>query len=175
MNADTNPDRLRQALRQGDPAAQEPGLTADEVHTMRRTVLTAIPEPRRPMAWFPLVATGAAALLALALAVAFWHRSPVPDSPVQAPVRMAAVPVPIPAAVPTVRPVAATSQGPVKVSRPALRHPARTVRAPKALPVSPIRQDDTPVLTASLPVREIQFSTPGGTRVIWELSGKDVR
>jgi hypothetical protein len=171
MNADTNPDRLRQALRQGDPAAQEPGLTADEVHTMRRAVLTAIPEPRRPMAWFPLVATGAAALLALALAVAFgpWHRPSVPRSPIQ----MAAVPVPAPAATPAVPSV--TAPVPVKISRPARRHPARAVRAPKALPIPPIHQDDAPVLTASLPVREIQFSTPGGTRVIWELSGKDVR
>jgi len=54
--------------------------------------------------------------------------------------------------------------------RPARRH--RLLRAPKTLP---IRQDNAPVLTASLPVREIQFSTPGGTRVIWELSGKDSR
>jgi hypothetical protein len=174
MNADTNPDRLRQALRQGDPAAQEPGLTLDEVHAMRRTVLTAAPEPRRLMAWFPLVATGAAALLALALAVAFgpWHRPPAPGSPVQAPVQVAAVPTP--AAASPVPPV--TAPVPVKVSRPARRHPVRTVRVPPhALPVPPIRQDDAPVLMASLPVREIQFSTPGGTRVIWELSGKDVR
>jgi hypothetical protein len=61
---------------------------------------------------------------------------------------------------------------PVKISTPAQRHPLRAVRASKDLPV---HQDDAPVLTASLPVREIQFSTPGGTRVIWELSGKDVR
>lgn len=168
MNADTNPDRLRQSLRQGDPAAGEPGLTADEVHAMRRTVLTASPEPRRQIAWFPLAATGAAALLALALAVAFgpWHRPPVSGSPVQAPVQVAAVPTP------AVAPAAPSLPAPVKISRAAHRHPKKAVRSPRALPEQ--HRDETPVLVASLPVREIQFSTPGGTRVIWELTGKTV-
>ena len=170
MNADLHPensDRLRQALRQGDPAAHEPGLTADEIHTLRRAVLTAAPEARRQMGWFPLVATGTAALLALALAVAFgpWHRPPVSRSPVQAPVQVAAVPTP--AVAPTVP--SATAPVPVKISRPARRRPVRSLK------VLPKRQDDAPMLVASLPVREIQFSTPGGTRVIWELSPKDSR
>jgi hypothetical protein len=158
-------DRLRQALRQGDPAAQEPGLTAYEVHTMRRAVLTAAPEPQRQMAWFPLVATGAAALLVLALAIAFGprHRPPVRRPQIQ----VAAVPSPTPAATPTVPSVTAPVS--VKISRPARRHP---MRAPETLPV---RQDDAPMLTASLPVREIQFSTPGGTRVIWELATENLR
>jgi len=174
MNANTNPDRLSQILRQGDPADGEPGLTTDEVHAMRRAVLTAAPEPRRQMAWFPLVATGAAALLTVALAVAFgpWHRPPVSGSPVHAPVQVAAVPAP--AVAPPAPSV--TAPVPVKVSRPVRRHPARAARAPKVLPALPVHlQDDAPVLTASLPVREIQFSTPGGTRVIWELSPKDSR
>jgi hypothetical protein len=34
---------------------------------------------------------------------------------------------------------------------------------------------EAPMLVASLPVREIQFSTPGGTRVIWELPAQDGR
>jgi hypothetical protein len=169
MNADPNPDRLSQVLRRGDPAAHEPGLTQDEAHAMRRAVLNASPEPRRQMAWFPLVATGTAALLALALAVAFgpWHRPPVSHPQIQ----VAAVPTPaVTPAVPSVP--AATSQAPVKSSRPAHRRSKRVVRAPRVLPIRPT---ESPVLVASLPVREIQFSTPGGTRVIWELSGKDVR
>ncbi len=170
MNADTNPDRLRHILRQGDPAANEPGLTPEEVHAMRRAVLTAAPEPRRQRAWLPLVATGAAALLTLALAVAFglWYRPQAPGSPVQAPVQVGAVPTP------TAAP-AVTAPAPVRISTPASRHPARAMRAVRARKDPPVHQADAPVLTASLPVREIQFSTPGGTRVIWELSGKDVR
>jgi hypothetical protein len=164
MNADPNPDRLRQVLRLGDPAAPEPGLTADEAHAMRRAVLTAIPEPRRRFAWLPLAA-GTAALLVLALAVALgpWRRPPA------SPAQVAAVPTP--AAAPSV-PSTTTARGPVELSRPERRRP---VRAPKALPVRPIRQDEPPRLAASPPVREIQFSTPGGTRVIWELSTKDAR
>jgi hypothetical protein len=164
MNADSHPDRLRQALRQGDPAADEPGLTPAEAQAMRRTVLTAAPEPRRLTAWFPLVAAGAAALLALALGVTFgpWHRPPVSPAKVQ----VAAVPSH--AATPFVPPATAPPpQVPKKRSRPAHRRP---VPAPKVLP-----DQEPPILTASLPVREIQFSTPGGTRVIWELATKDVR
>jgi hypothetical protein len=167
MNADPNPDRLSQVLRQGDPAAHEPGLTADEAHAIRRAVLNASPEPRRQMAWFPLVATGTAALLALALAVAFgpWHRPPAPGSPVPLPVRVAAVPTPM--ATPSVP--QAPELVPVKISRPMHRRPVRVHK------LSPIRQNDAPMLVASLPVREIQFSTPGGTRVIWELPTQDGR
>jgi hypothetical protein len=170
MNADHHSeesDRLRQALRQGDPAAQEPRLTQDEVHAMRRAVLTATPEPQRQLAWFPLVATGSVALLALALAVYLgpWHRPPATGTPAPSPVQVAAVPTPMATlSIPQV-----PAQVPVKISRPMRRRP---VRAPKLLP---IRQDDAPMLTASLPVREIQFSTPGGTRVIWELSTEIAR
>jgi hypothetical protein len=169
MNADPNLDPLRQVLRQGDPAAQEPGLTDQEVHAMRRAVLTAIPESRRSVGWFPLAATGVAVLLALALAVALgpWHRPPAPSSPVKSPVQVAAVSTPAPAPQVTQVVAAALPQEPVK--RPAHTRP---VRARKVLPN---RKGDAPTLMASLPVREIQFSTPGGTRVIWELSAGNAR
>lgn len=168
MNTEPNPDRLRQVLRQGDPAAQEPGLSDHEVHAMRRAVLTATAEPRRRLAWFPLIATGTAAL---ALAVAFgpWHRAPAPSSPMKSLVQVAAVSPPL-ASRPAVQATAvAPLQEPVKRSKPVHRHGVRTRK------VLPIHHDDAPTLTASLPVREIQFSTPGGTRVIWELSGGSAR
>lgn len=169
MNADPNPHRLRQALRQGDPAAHEPGLAADEARAMRRAMLAAAPAPRRRAVWVPLAAAGVAALLAVILAVAFgpWHRPTVPGSPV----RMAAVPTP--AAAP---PVPAPET--VRISRPARRHSSRVLRparTPEASPNPPNPLDGPASLTASLPVREIQFSTPGGTRVIWTLSPKDAR
>jgi len=160
MNADHRSEqsvRLRQVLRQGDPAAQETGLTQDEVHTMRRAVLTATPEPRRRVVWFPLLAAGTAALLVLALVIALDRRHPALSTPSAAP-REAASPSPAP---PLPEPEAQPSDS-VKSSRPPRRRP---VRAPKGLPI----RQDAPML-ASLPVREIQFSTPGGTRVIWELS-----
>jgi hypothetical protein len=166
MNADPKLDRLREVLRQGDPAAQEPALTDHEFHAMRRAVLTAPPEPRRQVGWFPLLATGAAALLALALAVALgpWHRPP-------APAQMAVGPAPAatPSVPPAISAINVPPQTPMKTSRLATRRPVRSRR------VLPNRQDDAPTLAASLPVREIQFSTPGGTRVIWELSAGNAR
>ncbi|HSS78517.1 MAG TPA: hypothetical protein VLV54_17460 [Thermoanaerobaculia bacterium] len=167
MNTDSNPDRLREVLKLGDPVAQEPGLTADEFHAMRRVVLTATPEPRRQVAWLPVVATGSAVLLALALAVALgpWHRSPAPGAPAQPPVQVAAVPTPRAATPVTQIAPAVPAPEPGKSSTHGHRRPARERKT------LPIHQDDAPLLTASLPVREIQFSTPGGTRVIWELAG----
>ncbi|HEX4959728.1 MAG TPA: hypothetical protein VF173_02730 [Thermoanaerobaculia bacterium] len=174
MNADLNHDRLRRILQQGDPAAGDPGLTAEEVHTLRRTVLTAIPEPRPRRAWLPALAAGTAVLIVLALAAALgpWRRPAAPRAEVQ----VAADPAP---AAPSVPPAVSAAPAitipppapgvPVKSSRPALRRPVRALRT------LPVRPNDAPVLTASLPVREIQFSTPGGTRVIWELSAKDIR
>ncbi|HEX3555918.1 MAG TPA: hypothetical protein VIA62_22095 [Thermoanaerobaculia bacterium] len=167
-----NDDRLHQILRQGDPAAQDAALSADEARAMRRTVLTAVPEPRRRRGWLPALATAAAAMLVLALAVTHgpWHWTPA--APPAAPVRVAAVPTPpVAPVVPSVTVIPVTpSQVPVKSSRPARRHPP--VRAARVLPAPPAA---APVLVASLPVREIRFSTPGGTRVIWELAAKDSR
>ena len=56
--------RLRDLLRQGDPAAGEPGLSTEEIHAMRRAVLTAAPERRR-FGLIPTLATGAAVTVAL--------------------------------------------------------------------------------------------------------------
>ena len=151
-----NDDRLRQILRQGDPAAEDSGLTPDEIHAMRRAVLTAAPEPRRRLAWLPALATGAAALLVLALAISHgpWHETPAPPAP---PVRVAgAVPTPAPAPVVPVAP-AAPPQEIVKVSR-----PARRLRLRHHVPPAP---PDLPLPDST--VREVQFSTPGGTRIIW--------
>lgn len=153
-----NKDRLRQILREGDPAAQDAGLNSDEVHTMRRTVLTAIPESRRRLGWLPLLAAGML-VLALIIALGPWHR---PTTTPPAAPRLAAVitPAPTPAVVP--------SREPAKRSRPS-HH--RVVRAPQTLPI----RHEAPMTVASLPetpesaTREIRFSTSGGTRVIWEL------
>jgi hypothetical protein len=159
-----NDDRLRQILREGDSAVPDAGLSSDEVHAMRRTVLTAIPESRRRLGWLPLLTAGTAVLILLVLVFGPWHRPRV--SPPAAP-RMAAVATPAPA--PPEAPEPIPAEKPVKSSRPVHR---RAVRPPQP---PPVRHDD-PATLASLPdepassVREIRFSTPGGTRIIWELS-----
>jgi hypothetical protein len=161
-----NDDRLRQVLWKGDPAVQDAGLSPDEVHAMRRTVLTAIPESRRRLAWLPLGIAGFAGTAALILLVfGFWHR---PAAVPPAAPRMATVATPVPAPSETPEPVV-PSERPVRNPRPPHR---RAVRRPQPPPV----RHDEPVTLASLPdepasaVREIRFSTPGGTRIIWELS-----
>ncbi len=160
-----NDDRLRQILRQGDPAAQDAALSGDEAQAMRRAVLTAVPEPRRRLVWLPAVATGAAAMLALVLAVTHgpWHGTPAPPPP---PVRVAAVPSSPPPAVAPLAPFAPAvpPQEPVKSSRPARRLHVRRRAASMAVASA----STPPDLAAPEPaVREVQFSTPGGTRIIW--------
>jgi hypothetical protein len=168
-----NDDRLRQVLWKGDPAVQDAGLSPDEVHAMRRTVLTAIPESRRWLAWLPLLTAGTAVLILLALVFGPWHRpAVVPIVPPGAP-RMATVVTPDLAPPESPEP-AVSSEKLVKSPRPAHR---RGVRRPQPPPVL----HDEPMTMASLPdtldssIREIRFSTPGGTRIIWELSGGDAR
>jgi hypothetical protein len=160
-----NEDRLRQILREGDPAAQDAGLTPDEIHTLRRTVLNAIPESRRRFGGLPLLAAGTAVLILLALVLAFDPRHRQAMVPPPAP-RMATVTNPAPA--PPAQEVVATPQGAAKSPEPRHRHPPR-------LPQMPPAPRDTPVTVASLEVREIRFSTPGGTRIIWELAANDAR
>ena len=65
-------DDPRSILRKGDPAAGEPGMTPEEVQGMRRTVLSAVPEPRRRGWLVPAMVTAAAALI-LAVALILWQ------------------------------------------------------------------------------------------------------
>jgi hypothetical protein len=161
-----NDDRLRQILRHGDPASGDAGLTLDEVRALRRTVLTAIPEPRRRFIWLP-VAAAAAILLVLAVTLRPWRETPAPPPrvaalPTPAPT-LAPAPAPPPAASAAVVAIAAPSPEPPKRSRPAHR---RAVREPR-MDLASLPEAPEPV------VREIRFSTSGGTRVIWQLPIKD--
>ncbi|HEY2293264.1 MAG TPA: hypothetical protein VGM86_21400, partial [Thermoanaerobaculia bacterium] len=60
-------ERLRQILRQGDPAGEDAGLTPDEARAMRRTVLTAVPERKRRL--LPILALAGAVATAALIAV----------------------------------------------------------------------------------------------------------
>lgn len=170
-----NDERLRQRLREGDPAQGEGGLTRDEIHAMRRTVLTAAPEPRRRLLPVLALAGAAAAVLLIAL---FALRPGSVQPP--APPRIAAVPVlpaaPGPQAL-TLPPPPRTESTPrenVEKKRPPHRR-RRLKAAPEGTatlaalepPANPGEETET---------RQIQFSTPGGTRIIWMLkSGKASR
>lgn len=166
-----NDERLRQILRQGDPAGGDGGLTPDEARAMRRTVLTAIPERKRRL--LPIFAlTGA---VATAVLIAVLLLKPEPSEP-PAPPRIAAAPAPAapPIAQSPVQPVLHPPQE--EERQPAHRRHPRLLHRPAA-PEAPATIDATLAsLEAAEPERQVQFSTPGGTRIIWILkSGKDSR
>jgi hypothetical protein len=171
-------ERLHAALHQGDPAAGEPGLAPEEVHAMRRTVLTALPEPRRAVRLIPAFALTAAVALAFVLGLAVW-RSLGPDPAPPAP-RVAdrpAAPAPAPQAPkapvapePPVRIAAASAEPALQPVRPRRMH--RAVH--RTAPVSPIPSaPDRPVeeaYTEEPLTRQVQLTAPGGTRIIWMLT-----
>jgi outer membrane biosynthesis protein TonB len=159
-------------LREGDPAAGE-ALTPEEVRAMRRAVLTAVPEPRRRSFLVPLMA-GAAALLAVVVALALWRARTEPV--VEKPPVVAAVPAP--PVRPPQPPVVEETPEPVPPPVPIEREvPRRVVPRPEPVPEAPVLPEATDTL-ASSPVeepesRQIQFSTPGGTRIIWVLTSDE--
>jgi len=165
-----NDERLRQILRQGDPAGGDEGLTPDEARAMRRTVLTAIPERKRRL--LPVFALAGAAATAVLIAVLLLR--PEPARP-PAPPRIATAPAPprppiaqLPAQ-PAPRPPQEEERGPVHRHR----HPYH--RRPAA-PAPPEVHDTVASLTTAEPERQVQLTAPGGTRIIWILkSGKASR
>jgi hypothetical protein len=175
-NGKTTSD-LRRILREGDPAAGEPGLHPEEVRAMRRAVLTAAPEPRRR---FLLVPAAAGLIVALGLVVlaVLWWRPVELSAPAREPERRAAVaapparePVP-PAAVPQAPEPATEKAAAPAIARKPVRTRQPTVR-PAPAPDPPQEREPEPpmVLAQAEPAtRQVQFSTPGGTRIIWVLS-----
>jgi hypothetical protein len=168
-----NDERLRQRLREGDPATGENGLHPGEIHAMRRAVLAAAPEPRRRL--LPVLALAGAA--AAALMIALFALRPGPVQP-PAPLRIATGPA-RPRAPRALQPL------PVRTEPPA---PEEEKREKKKRPIQRRRHlraapEETATLAALEPagnppeeIRQIQFSTPGGTRIIWTLtSGKASR
>ena len=160
-------DRLRDVLREGDPAAGDPGLSPEEVQSMRRTVLSAVPEPRRRGWLVPALATAAALILAAVLVL--WQTAPgTPPEPgpvVAAPVTPAPTPEPVrPAPAPQPEP-------PVRIAEEKPEEQPEPLAAAPAIPVVPEQQAVLPAASAAPEEqRQIQFSTPGGTRVIWMLN-----
>ena len=163
-----NDERLRQILRQGDPAEGDGGLTPDEARAMRRTVLTAVPERKRRL--LPIFALAGAVATAVLIAVLLLRPEPVKPP---APPRIAATP-PV-ARVPT-EPVPQPPPQEREERRPAQRHPSQHRHRRPAPPATPEVNDTLAALETAGSERQVQFSTPGGTRIIWILkSGKASR
>lgn len=168
-----NDERLRQILRQGDPAGEDVGLTPDEARAMRRTVLTAVPERKRRL--LPILALAGAVATAALIAVLLLRPEPAkaPKTPIL-PSRIALAPVP---------PTPPTAQAPVQpVLQPAPkgeeRRPVHRHRQPRhpVRPVAPEIQDTLASLETADTERQVQLTAPGGTRIIWILkSGKSSR
>jgi hypothetical protein len=158
-----NEEWIRRRLREGDPFAGEAGLTPDEVREMRRTVLTAMPERRRRL--LPALALAGAAAAAVLIALfAFRPGAGAPPRPPR--VAMVTTPSPEPAA-----------QPPVPTPAPELRRAEKTAvhHRRHRRPMAHTRNDTLAALETSprqeeTAIREIQFSTPGGTRIIWTLT-----
>jgi len=160
--------RLRARLRAGDPASGDPRLAPEEIREMRRRMLAALPERRRPRLLLAL-ASAATAALALALGLALHHEMP-PPVPVPAP-----SPVTIPAPPPATAPLLSTTQ-PITDRAPAARQVrashrsrrrARNAVVATAAPAPAIVAAAAP--EPSPAPLQIQFETPGGTRVVWVL------
>ena len=170
MNNETRDERLRRPLREADPAVTDPGLTLDEARDMRRTVLSAVPERKRRL--FPVFATAGAVLVAALVLITVLI--PRPEKP-SAPPRIAVVPPKVVQPPPPPREEPKLAEEKVEEKKAPVRRKRRAPRPPIVQP-EPVEPEATAVIAAVEPVTEpqqIQFSTPGGTRIIWLLSPGD--
>jgi len=170
MNHETRDERLRRILREADGARGEPDLTTAEVRAMRRAVLTAIPEARPRFALVPALAGVLMVVLTVLAILARWpYLDPSPASP-REPTRLATkapAPPAVPVLAPPVEPVAAA------VVQRTSHRAARKHRAAPALVhdrIAAANSSTEPSDEEEIRTRQIQFSTPGGTRVIWILT-----
>ncbi len=171
MNDETRDERLQRILREADSAEGETGLTTEEVRDMRRTVLTAMPEPRRRPVLSPVLA--GAAIVAAIVALMMWPRSESTTSPPPAAPRVAMKPRPEMRPDMNARATAGVPSG----TSPVLVPSGTTVGSPAASAPGeeePDRLADAGGIAQSIEEqprsRQIQFDTPGGTRVIWILT-----
>ena len=163
MNGKTRDERLRRLLREADPADGETGLTTEEVRAMRRTVLTAIPDRIRRFVPSPVLAGAVVAALA-AILLLWLGRDHAPVSPRESARVATTAPPPRPAPVPK---AAAKPSTDVAVAERTSSGTAREKRSREKRRPAP---ETLANLNERPRARQIQFSTPGGTRVIWILT-----
>jgi hypothetical protein len=173
MNDERSHD-LELRLREGDPFAGEAGLTPEEVRAMRRTVLTAQPEPRRRL--LPALALAGAAAAALLIAIVAFRPGSGSNPRRQPAPQAAAAPAPPPPRpapetglqTPVAAPMPAVARA--ETGRPHLRRHHRSSAGGTPAPNTALAALSPPVPDDGTAIREIQFSTPGGTRIIWTLA-----
>ena len=147
----------------GEQETSRPLLTPDEVREMRRTVLTAIPERRRRL--LPALALAGAA--AAAILIALFALRPGAGAPPQPPRVATMTAPPSPPSLPSAEPEPAKPAPVLQEAEKRTVHHRRHRR--------PMNQDTLAALEPSgrqeeTAVREIQLSTPGGTRIVWTLT-----
>jgi hypothetical protein len=165
MKNETRDDRLRRILREADPVQGDTELTAEESRAMRRAVLTAAPEPRRRFLSFPVLAGAAVAVIVILLVWGERVRTPIPPRQTTRATRTAPAPPQSPAIAPPVDRIAAKDAAPI----PEMKQP-RTVRRHRDRIAAATLAEPAPKTEDELRTRQVQFATPGGTRVIWILT-----
>jgi len=177
MKDEIRDERLRRLLRQADSAEDDAGLTMEEVRDMRRTVLRAIPETSRRWVLSPVLAGVVLAALVAMAVLTMWPRSEsTPPSP-PARSRIAVKESPPPArpdvnlrateGVPDGTGKDLVPEGPAAGSPAASAPSGKRTRPPRR---SPPEEPDRIAAIEEPRTRQIQFDTPGGTRVIWILT-----
>jgi type IV secretory pathway VirB10-like protein len=158
-------ERLREVLRHGDPGGGEAGLTTEESQAMRRTVLSAVPESRERFRLAPVFFTAAAAILSCVVGLSLWRTHSQPDQPART-VQTAQPTVPAPQAAPPIQPQPESPVAVAVVSPPPRTRLMRPTRPMRSRPVEEAKLEEIPETTT----RQVQFSAPGGTRIIWLLT-----
>ena len=198
-------ERLRELLRDADPARQAPEVGAAEVARMRRTVLSAVHREERPWSARPSFALAcAAAMAAVVLGLALWrfgltwkptadeHRAARPSTTPGASPTTSARSATVSAAKPRSPSVAATSAAAAHAELASAGRSTATAAARarrrssgRAIDSAPARPsiDTAPAETMAAaqpasepqPPYQLQLTAPGGTRIVWLLGSSSGR
>lgn len=174
-------EELRKLLKLGDPAGDGNDSTTDEIAAMRRTILNAVDSGAVARPWLSrsLVtasATVAVALVALTILLRTgpWGEVLQPETGPATPAESepAAATGPTPTALP--EPVASLDEGAAEVVTAPPTDPTVVADVPHAAenPPAIASADDSQGIVSPTVEREprtVQFTAPGGTRIIWTL------
>ncbi len=182
MSSNRKPETdLTRLLRRGDPALEGESLPPTDVARMRRSMLAAIEAAVRPplLPWRPVLAAAGSVALVFALGVAWWRLGPPAGSREEKLAVVVGVPEPpgqmLPAEPAGASRGTAAAQQQLTRSAPApgaitpASRPARKPRPARPGPAAPRAAPASPAGAAVHAARQVEFETPGGTRVVWVL------